>query len=99
VREQRQYFALILAIGVTVGELEQQFRKGALPPGHRMQGRADSLAFPQPLAFPERPGVAAPVDRAKRDNAEPELEPGPEQYADANSIARRSAQPVTLEFF
>jgi hypothetical protein len=42
-------------------------------------------AFPIPNAIPERLIVAAPVDRAKRDNAEPE--PQPEQRADADPTA------------
>ena len=91
-REQRQRVALILAVSVTVGELEQQFRKGALPSRYRMQGRAN--AIPVPLAIPQRPALAAAIDCAQRDYAEPKLHPGPEQFANAVRIAGRLAQAI-----
>ena len=91
-RAQRQRVALILAINVTVGELERQFRKGALPTGYRMQASAD--AIPLPLAIPQRPAVAAPIDRPKRDHAEPQPHSGPEQFANTLRIASRLAQAI-----
>jgi hypothetical protein len=94
VLQQRQRVAVILAISVAVGELEQQQRKGALPPGYRMQGRADSLAFPQPLAFPERRAVAASIDPAESDT---NPDPGPEQYTNTGCFPGRAAHLVTLE--
>ena len=96
-RDQRQRVAVILTLTltVTVVGLEQQLRKGALPTRHRMQASADPL--PQPNAFPQRPAIAGPVDRAKWDHAEPEPEPRPERYADTASIASRGTQQVTLE--
>lgn len=91
-REQRQRITIILVISVAVGELEQQFRKGALPPGNRMQARAD--AIPVPLAIPQRPALAAAIDFAQRDYAEPQPHPGREQFANAIRIAGRLAQAI-----
>jgi len=92
VRDQRQRVAVILTLTVTVVGLEQQCREGALPAGHRMQASADPL--PQPNAFPQRPAVAAPIDRPKRDHAEPQPHPGPEQFANTVRIASRLAQAI-----
>ena len=88
-REHRQRFAVTLAIAVTVGGLEQQFRKGALPAGHRMQAGADSL--PHPNAFAERLALAGPVDRAKRPDAETESQP--KEFPHTHAVTRQ----VTLE--
>ena len=84
-REQRQRLAVSLAVTVAFGILEQQFREGPLPAGHRMQAGADPFTVPIAFAFPERPGVADPVDRAKRNSSKPD--PGPERYASAVRIA------------
>jgi len=92
VRDQRDRVAVRLAVAITV-TVEQQFRKGALPARYRMQAGADTL--PHPIAFPERLAVAAPVDRAKRDNAEPERQF--EQFPDAHADNKGIAQRVTLE--
>ena len=70
--EHRNRFAVSLALCVTIGGLAQQFRKRAVPAGHRMQARADAFAFPHAFAFSQRFAVAAPVDRAKRYYAKPE---------------------------
>ena len=69
-REQRQRFALFLAVTVSVGRLERRFREGALPAGHRVQGGPD--AVPQPFTISKRLALAHPLDRAQRDNPEPE---------------------------
>ena len=92
-REQCQRFALILAITGSVGGLEQRFRKGALPAGHRMQAGADSL--PHPNTVPERLAVAGPVDRPERSNAEPQSQPDP--CAEPDTYTRGGTQQVTLE--
>jgi len=62
-----------------------------------MQACTDPL--PQPNPFPQRPPIAAPVDRAKRDHAQPKPCPDPraERYADTARIASRGTQQVTLE--
>jgi hypothetical protein len=60
-----------------------------------MQGRADSLAFANPIAVTERPGVARPVDRSKRDHAE--SDPGPKQYARADADAIRITRRDSIE--
>jgi hypothetical protein len=89
VREQRQRLAVSLAIAVALGVLEQQFREESLPAGHGMQAGADPLAFP--IAFPKRPAVARPVDRAERDSSKRDPDPNPERYASAVRIAGRIA--------
>ena len=91
-REQRQRLAVSLAVTVAFGILEQQFREGPLPAGHGMQAGADPIAFP--IAFPERPAVATPVDRAERDSSKPDPDPDPERYASAVRIAGRIAQVI-----
>ena len=92
-REQRQRLAVSLANAVALGILEQQFREGPLPAGHRMQAGADPFAVP--IAFPERPAVAPSVDRAERDSSNPD--PGPKRYASAVRIAGRDTRPDSIE--
>jgi hypothetical protein len=60
-----------------------------------MQGGPNTLGHPFPIAFAQRPGLAAPVDRPQWDHAEPESEPDP--CADSNADTRANAQVVTLE--
>jgi hypothetical protein len=58
-----------------------------------MQAGADPFAFP--IAFPERPAVARPVDRAERDSSKPD--PDPERYASAVRIAGRDTRQDSIE--
>jgi hypothetical protein len=88
VRGDRECVAVRLAVTVTV---EQQFRKGALPAGHRMQAGADTL--PHPIAFPERLAVAAPVNPPEHIG---EPKPQSDPCADPNTRTRCDAHPVAL---
>jgi hypothetical protein len=90
--EQRKPFALRLAITLAVN---QQFGKGALPAGHRMQAGADTL--PHPIAFPERLALAGPVDPAKRPDAETECQR--KEFPHTHAVTRRDARSVALEQF
>lgn|ERR1700681_1099133 len=93
-REQRQRFALFLAVTVSVGRLERRFREGALPAGHRVQGSAD--AIPQPFTISERRALAHPLDRPERDYPEPKPERKRNSRADPNAdtkVERNALEP------
>ena len=86
-REQRKRIAVGVAVSVAVAQPEQ-LRERALPAGHRVQARADTL--PQPNAYAT--DVGDPIDRSQRDLANPD--PG----ADADTHTRGNAREVTLEW-